>query len=136
MRYLLTMGQWRKSEPSHHGRVKPWPALTLAEFRDCTPPVDFATVGRFRLAFLGAGQTIAQRSCSFKFFNPQGNTMEFNVPDMSCGHCAGVITKALQQLDADAMISIDLSAKKVTVETAQDRQTVADALLEAGYPTH
>ena len=62
--------------------------------------------------------------------------MQFNVPDMSCGHCSGVITKALQQLDADAMISIDLPAKTVTVETAHDRQTVADALAEAGYPTH
>lgn len=62
--------------------------------------------------------------------------MEFNVPDMSCGHCVGAITKTLQQLDADAKISIDLPAKKVTVETTQDRQTVADALAEAGYPTH
>ena len=60
--------------------------------------------------------------------------MEFNIPDMSCGHCAGVITKAIQQLDADAMISIDLPAKKVTVETAHERKTVAEALAEAGYP--
>jgi len=62
--------------------------------------------------------------------------MEFNVPDMSCGHCAGVITKAVQQLDADAMISIDLPAKKVTIETVHDRQIVAAALTEAGYPTN
>ena len=62
--------------------------------------------------------------------------MEFNVPDMSCGHCVGAITKTLQQLDADAKISIDLPAKKVSVETQQSRQTVADALAEAGYPTH
>ena len=62
--------------------------------------------------------------------------MQFNIPDMSCGHCAGVITKAIQQLDADAMISIDLPAKTVTVETAQDRQIVADALLDAGYAAH
>ncbi|MBH2020783.1 MAG: heavy-metal-associated domain-containing protein [Burkholderiales bacterium] len=62
--------------------------------------------------------------------------MEFNVPDMSCGHCAGVITKTVRQLDAGATVTIDLSAKKVTVETAQDRQTVVDALTEAGYPTH
>ena len=62
--------------------------------------------------------------------------MEFNVPNMSCGHCVGVITKTLQQLDVDAKVSVDLPAKKVTVETAQDRQTVANALAEAGYPTH
>ena len=62
--------------------------------------------------------------------------MEFNVPDMSCGHCVGVITKTVQQLDVNAKISVDLPAKKVSVETTQDRQTVADALAEAGYPTH
>ena len=62
--------------------------------------------------------------------------MEFNVPDMSCGHCVGAITQVIQQLDADAIVSIDLPAKKVSVETAQERQTVADALAEAGYPTH
>ncbi|MEO7159777.1 MAG: heavy-metal-associated domain-containing protein [Polaromonas sp.] len=62
--------------------------------------------------------------------------MEFDIPDMSCGHCAGVITKTVKQLDADATLNIDLPAKKVTVQTAQDRKTVADALTEAGYPTH
>ena len=62
--------------------------------------------------------------------------MEFNVPNMSCGHCVGVITKTVQQLDVNAKISVDLPAKKVSVETTQDRQTVADALAEAGYPTH
>ena len=62
--------------------------------------------------------------------------MEFNVPDMSCGHCVGAITKVIQQIDVDAKISIDLPAKKVSVETQQSRQTVADALAEAGYPTH
>ncbi|ABM39380.1 heavy-metal-associated domain-containing protein [Polaromonas naphthalenivorans] len=62
--------------------------------------------------------------------------MEFEIPDMSCGHCAGVITKTVKQLDALATVSIDLPAKKVTVQTTQDRQIVADALTEAGYPTH
>lgn len=62
--------------------------------------------------------------------------MEFTVPDMSCGHCVGAITKVIQQIDVDAKISVDLPAKKVSVETAQSRQTVADALAEAGYPTH
>ncbi|MEO7401848.1 MAG: heavy-metal-associated domain-containing protein [Polaromonas sp.] len=62
--------------------------------------------------------------------------MEFNVPDMSCGHCAGVITKTLKALDANASVSVDLPAKKVTVQTTQDRATVAAALAEAGYPVN
>ena len=60
--------------------------------------------------------------------------MEFNLPDMSCGHCAGVITRTVKQLDASATVHVDLPSKKVTVETTQDRQTVASALAEAGYP--
>lgn len=62
--------------------------------------------------------------------------MEFDIPDMSCGHCASAITQALKQLDASASISIDLPAKKITVQTTENRQTVAAALTEAGYPTH
>lgn len=62
--------------------------------------------------------------------------MEFDIPDMSCGHCASSITQALKQLDASASISIDLPAKKITVQTTENRQTVAAALTEAGYPTH
>ena len=62
--------------------------------------------------------------------------MEFDIPDMSCGHCAGVITKTIKQLDANATLNIDLPAKKVTVQTVKERQAIAAALAEAGYPTH
>jgi len=62
--------------------------------------------------------------------------MEFKVEDMSCGHCAGVITKAVKELDAQATVEIDLSQKIVKVETSRDRATLVQALDEAGYPTH
>ena len=62
--------------------------------------------------------------------------MEFNIPAMSCGHCVKAITQAVQGLDPAATVSADLPAKKVTVETARDRASVATALAEAGYPAH
>ena len=62
--------------------------------------------------------------------------MEFNVPDMSCGHCVGVITKTLTTLDASATVSVDLPTRKITVQTTQDRATVAAALADAGYPAN
>ncbi|HAL38006.1 MAG TPA: copper chaperone [Polaromonas sp.] len=62
--------------------------------------------------------------------------MEFDIPAMSCGHCVKAITQTVQLLDPDAKISVELPAKKVTVQTSKDRQTVAAALTEAGYPTH
>lgn len=60
--------------------------------------------------------------------------MEFNVPSMSCGHCASVITQTLKVLDPAAQVRVDLPAKKVVVQSREDRQTVVDALTEAGYP--
>lgn len=60
--------------------------------------------------------------------------MEFNIPAMSCGHCAGVITQTVKALDPAAQVNVDLAAKKVVVESSQDRQSVAAALAEAGYP--
>jgi copper chaperone len=60
--------------------------------------------------------------------------MEFTIPAMSCGHCVKAITQALTQLDSAATVSVDLPAKKVTVQTSQPQEKVAAALAEAGYP--
>jgi len=53
---------------------------------------------------------------------------------MSCGHCVKAITQAVQQLDPAATVSVDLPAKQVTLQTSQEREKVAAALTEAGYP--
>lgn len=60
--------------------------------------------------------------------------MEFNIPAMSCGHCVGAVTQAVKSLDAAAQVSVDLPGKKVVVQSSQDREAVAAALAEAGYP--
>lgn len=60
--------------------------------------------------------------------------MEFQIPAMSCGHCVKAITQTLTELDPAAQVSIDLPTKKVTVQTAQEREKVVAALAEAGYP--
>ena len=60
--------------------------------------------------------------------------MEFKIPAMSCGHCVGVITKALNTLDPHASIEIDLGSKLVKVESEQDRASILAALSAAGYP--
>ena len=60
--------------------------------------------------------------------------IEFNVPAMSCGHCAGVITQTLKQVDPQARVEVDLSGKKVKVESSVNPQALASALADAGYP--
>ena len=60
--------------------------------------------------------------------------VEFNVPAMSCGHCVGVITQTLKLVDPQARVEVDLAGKKVKVESSVDRQALASALVDAGYP--
>jgi copper chaperone len=60
--------------------------------------------------------------------------IEFTINDMSCGHCASMITKTVHALDAQAKVDVDLAQKKVQVESTEDRVTLAAALTEAGYP--
>ena len=60
--------------------------------------------------------------------------MEFTIPAMSCGHCAGVITQTVKSLDPAAQVNVDLASKKVAVQSSQNQPTVAAALAEAGYP--
>lgn len=59
---------------------------------------------------------------------------EFDIPDMTCGHCAGTVTKAIKSVDPTAVPNVDLSARKATVETKADPNTIGAALDEAGYP--
>lgn len=60
--------------------------------------------------------------------------IEFRLPDMTCGHCVGVVTRTLQQADPACKVTIDLPAHQVRVETAEPRDRLAVALTEAGYP--
>lgn len=59
---------------------------------------------------------------------------EFSIPNMSCGHCASAVTQACRQVDPAAKVQVDMSGKKVRIETSADRQGFAQALTQAGYP--
>ncbi len=60
--------------------------------------------------------------------------LEFNLPDMSCGHCASTVTQTVKLVDPDAKVNVDLSSKQVKIESTEDRASIAEALTEAGYP--
>ena len=59
---------------------------------------------------------------------------EFDIPDMTCGHCAGTVTKAIKSVDSAAIANVDLNTRKATVETTADASAIGAALDEAGYP--
>jgi len=58
-----------------------------------------------------------------------------HVPDMTCGHCVGTITKAVQDVDRSAHIRIDLDRHRVEIEPGAGASTerIVDAIREAGY---
>ena len=60
--------------------------------------------------------------------------VSFTVPDISCGHCVAHVTEAIQAVDPQAQVKVDLGSKQVEVETGQPREVLAAALVEAGYP--
>ena len=59
--------------------------------------------------------------------------IDFNVSVMSCGHCVSAVTKAIQSLDPQARVDVDLASHTVHVESTKGREDLASALAEAGY---
>ena len=59
---------------------------------------------------------------------------ELTVEDMSCQHCVRSVTKAVQGVDKDAVVAIDLPTKKVRIDSGADLERIAGAIDEAGYP--
>lgn len=57
----------------------------------------------------------------------------FDVEGMSCNHCAKAVTQAVQQLDPQAQVQVDLAGKKVEVESTQARKAIAQAIADEGY---
>jgi len=58
---------------------------------------------------------------------------QFNVPDMTCGHCASAITKALKAEDANATVEVSLREHLVRVESKLPKEEIAQRIAEAGY---
>jgi len=58
------------------------------------------------------------------------------IDNMSCGHCSGMVQKALEAISGISHISVDLEAKKanfsIQKETLVDQ--AIDAVTKAGYP--
>ena len=57
----------------------------------------------------------------------------FTVTGMTCGHCEKAVTRAVKQLDPQAEVVIDRAANQVSVQSAQPRVALAQAIAEEGY---
>ena len=59
--------------------------------------------------------------------------IQFNIPQMSCGHCAQVVASAVREVDPQAKVDVDLASKHVNIDSTADRARIVAALTEAGY---
>ncbi|MDF2487794.1 MAG: copper resistance protein CopZ [Pseudomonas sp.] len=57
----------------------------------------------------------------------------FIVQGMTCGHCSRAVTQAVQALDAQAQVNVDLAGKQVSVESVLPAQRILAAIREEGY---
>jgi copper chaperone len=60
--------------------------------------------------------------------------IEFQLPDMTCSHCASLVAQVLKRTDPACLFNFDIGARTVQVQSSEDRQTLVEALAEAGYP--
>jgi len=58
----------------------------------------------------------------------------FRVDDMTCGHCASTITKAVRGVDAGAKVEIDLAQRLVRIDpTKANGRELSEAITKSGY---
>lgn len=55
------------------------------------------------------------------------------VRGMSCGPCARAVTNAIQSVDPDAAVDIDLATKRVEIASVAKIEELAASIEAAGY---
>lgn len=59
---------------------------------------------------------------------------QFKVEGMTCQHCVRNVREAIEDLDPAAEVSVDLASGRVDVKAAPPRETIRQAIADAGYP--
>jgi copper chaperone len=57
----------------------------------------------------------------------------FRVPDMTCGHCASSIARAVAAVDKAARVDVSLADQRVVVDSTAAESELMEAIREAGY---
>jgi copper chaperone len=55
------------------------------------------------------------------------------IPEMTCGHCVGVITHAVNEVDKHAEVDCDLQQHLVAITSVASPNEVRSAIEKAGY---
>ena len=57
----------------------------------------------------------------------------FKVDGMTCGGCVGAVTRAVQTVDKDAKVEVDLASKTVKVDSKVSPLQIIDVITNAGF---
>ena len=57
----------------------------------------------------------------------------FQVQGMSCSHCERAVTQAVQALDPQAQVKVDLASGRVDVTSSQAASAIKQAIEQEGY---
>lgn len=57
----------------------------------------------------------------------------FRIEDMTCGHCASTIARAVAEVDRDARIEVSIRDKLVRIRGTAAEADLDEAIREAGY---
>ena len=57
----------------------------------------------------------------------------FEVTDMTCGHCASTIARAIAGVDQDARVDVQLTRKQVQICSTASPADLAAAIEQAGF---
>ena len=60
-------------------------------------------------------------------------TIKYKVDDIHCDHYARTIREAIQGVQADARVDVDVAPKTVAIANVTDRKAVEAAIVDAGY---
>ena len=58
--------------------------------------------------------------------------IEFQVNDMTCGHCVGAITQAVAAVAPAASVEIDLPTHRVRIDGSDQAEALRAAIADAG----
>lgn len=61
------------------------------------------------------------------------DSISFRVDDMSCGHCAATIKRAVEKAVPGARVEADPNSKQVTVAGSNDFARLKEIVADAGY---
>ena len=57
----------------------------------------------------------------------------FKVDGMTCGGCVAAVTRAVQAVDKDAKVDVDLASKTVKVDSNVSPLQIIDVITNAGF---